>query len=110
MAKTYCTITELEMDNIFKPDKWNKEYVGYSQEIVYTKSPMKKPNLQIKVYSSLKKNSGVSAGCGKDAIRVCCINTVTKKGVIKTKRINRVPGWEGRLVERVEEVWKEIMK
>jgi hypothetical protein len=76
---------------------------------VYSKLTKNKPWLQIRVYSSLNKNSGLSAKCGADAIRVCAINIKTDKGVIKSRRINRVPGWDSRLMNRVEEVWKELI-
>jgi len=110
MAATYCLITELEMDAIFKPEKnWVKEYSGFHKEVVYSKITKNKPWLQIRVYSSLNKNSGLSAKCGADAIRVCAINIKTDKGVIKSRRINRVPGWDSRLMNRVEEVWKELI-
>ena len=110
MASLYCTITELEMDAIFKPEKnWVKEYSGFHKEVVYSKLTKNKPWLQIRVYSSINKNNGISAGVGKDALRVCVINIKTDKGVIKTKRINRVPGWNDRLVARVNEVWNNLM-
>jgi hypothetical protein len=111
MAGRYCIITELEMDNIFKAEKkWNKEYYGLSSEIVYTKIIGKKPWIQVKVYSSIKKNSGLSAGIGQDAIRVCAVNLKTDRGLIKTNRINRVPNWDKRLVAKVEDVWKKLME
>lgn len=107
---SYCLITELEMDTIFNPEKnWVKEYSGFHKEVVYSKIPKSKPWLQIRVYSSINKNNGISAGVGKDALRVCVINIKTDKGVIKTKRINRVPGWDGRLINRVTDVWNELM-
>lgn len=109
MSATYCVITELEMDAIFKPEKnWVKEYSGYHKEIVYAKTLKSKPWIKVMVYSSLNKNSGLSAKCGSDAIRVCAISLKTDKGIIKTKRINRVPGWETRLIERVTNVWNEL--
>jgi hypothetical protein len=111
MSATYCTITELEMDSIFQSEKnWIKEYTDYHSEIVYTKTLKSKPWIQVKVYSSLRKNNGVSAGVGQDAIRVCAINIKTNKGIIKSRRINRVPNWEQRLKPRVEEVWKQLLQ
>lgn len=107
--KHYVTITELEMDNVFQPTKgWVKCYTEFHNEIVYTKNLKVKNWIQIKVYSSLRKDSGVSASVGKDAIRVCAINTKTDKGIIKSKRINRVQGWETRLIKRVTEVWEDL--
>jgi len=106
----YVTILETEFDNIFRPDRnWEKEYSGNANEIVYTKRFKKKPNVVIKVYSSIHKDNGISRGCGKDAIRVCAVNTVTNRGVRKSSRINRVPGWETRLTKKVTDMWNDIL-
>lgn len=111
MAARYVTILEREFDVIFTPDKnWVKDYSGNAEEIVYSKALKTKPDILIKVYSSIQKNSSISRGVGQDAIRVCAINTKTKKGVRKSRRINRVPGWNIRLVERVTEMWKDLVE
>jgi hypothetical protein len=106
----YVTILETEFDNIFRPERnWEKEYSGNANEIVYTKRFKKKPNVVIKVYSSIHKDNGISRGCGQDAIRVCAVNTVTDRGVRKSSRINRVPGWETRLTKKVTDMWNDIL-
>ena len=103
----YCIITEMEMDSLFRPDKgWKKDYSSKA-ELIYVKNVGNR--YQLKVYSSLSKSCGLSAKCGQDAIRVCGVNTYTDRGVIKTRRINRVPNWEGRLKDRVLEVWEQLM-
>ncbi len=110
MAARYVTILESEFDNIFKPEKnWVKEYSGNAQEVIYTKRLLTKPDILVKVYSSIHKNNGLSRGVGQDAIRICAVNTKTDRGVMKTRRINRVPGWENRVVERVTEVWNHLL-
>lgn len=110
MSATYCPVTEFEMDAVLKAEKgWKKEYDDqFTKELVYTFSPPSRPFLQFKVYSSIKKNTSVSRGCGEDAIRFCCINLKTQKGVRKTGRINRVPNWEIRLQERMTAMIKDV--
>lgn len=109
MSATYCTVTESEMDTVLKAEKgWKKTYQNGTEELVYTFNPPSRPHLQFKVYSSIKKNTAVSRGCGQDAIRICAVNVVTNKGVRKTGRINRVPNWEIRLQERVTEMIKDV--
>jgi hypothetical protein len=106
----YVTILESEFDAIFLPEKgWQKEITPGQKEIVYVKSMKSKPNLQFKIYSSIHQNNSLSRPCGKDAIRVCVINTATNKGVRKSNRINRVPGWDVRLKARVESIWMELI-
>lgn len=99
MVKSYVVVTELEFDNLLKYEKgWTKDYQG--SELVYSYNTVKNPNIQIKVYSSLTK-SGVCRKCGGDAIRIVAINTKTNKGVLKSSRTYRVPGWEVRVKEKV---------
>lgn len=108
-GQTYVTILESEFDAIFKAEKgWMKDYSGNAEEIIYKVRLKKKPHLMIKVYSSVHKNSGLSRAVGQDAIRVCAINTRTDSGVRSSKRVNRVPGWEDRVVKRVTEMWKDL--
>lgn len=110
MSKTYVPITELEMDSLLKPDKgWQKELTPTTKEIVYFYD-MKNCNIRVKVYSSIKKETGNSRGCGKDAIRVCAINTNTNNGAYKSKRVNRIPGWEDRTKSRVIEIIEHFKK
>jgi hypothetical protein len=106
----YITILESEFDKIFLPEKnWVKEFSGHAMEVVYVKRLLTKPNVVVKVYSSIHKNDGISRACGKDAIRVCAVNTKTDRGVIKSNRINRVPGWELRLKNKVTDVWNQVL-
>ncbi len=107
---SYVTILESEFDAIFRPERnWVKEYSGHAKEIIYTKRFISKPDVIVKVYSSIHKNDGISRGCGKDAIRVCAVNTKTDRGVVKSNRINRVPGWEDRLKKKVTQVWDTVL-
>lgn len=102
MKATYVTITELEMDELFKDSKgWYKTVVG--GEYVYSYTMKKRPDVDILVYSSVTP-SGVSRKCGGDAIRVCAVNNTTKRGFLKSKRINRTQGWDKRVQERVMEI------
>ena len=68
MAETYVIVTELEFDNLLKFDKgWTKEYQG--NELVYSYITAKNPNVSIKVYSSITRNS-LGRKKGADAIRI----------------------------------------
>lgn len=110
MAARYVTILEAEFDLIFKAEKgWVKDYSGQAEEVIYTKRLKTKPDIIVKVYSSIHKNNGLSRGVGQDAIRICAVNTKTDRGVMKTRRINRVPDWETRVVIRVTEVWNNLL-
>lgn len=107
---SYVTILESEFDAIFLPERhWVKEINDYTKEIIYTKRFISKPNVVVKVYSSIHKKDGLSRECGKDSIKVCAVNTKTNKGVVKSNRINRVPGWDVRLKAKVTDVWNTVL-
>ena len=62
-------ITELEFDNLLKSDKgWKKETQGV--EYVHIYQSLKNPDIVVKVFSSITR-IGLGKKCGKDAIRVC---------------------------------------
>jgi hypothetical protein len=107
MSARYVVVTELEFDNVCKPDKgWVKTYQG--EELVYQYTTKKNPDVVVKVFSSITK-SGLGRKCGGDAVRVCAVNTKTNRGIIKSSRVYRVPGWEdrvkARVLETIEKVW-----
>jgi hypothetical protein len=106
MAATYVIVTELEFDTLLKADKgWEKKIEG--GEYVYYYTPKKNLDVVVKVFSSVTP-SGVSRKCGSDAVRVCCVNTKTNRGIIKTNRVNRTAGWDERTKEKVIETIKKI--
>lgn len=106
MGATYVDVTELEFDTLLKSEKgWKKEVQGL--EYVYIYQSTKNPDVIIKVFSSVTQN-GIGRKCGGDAIRVCAVNTRTNKGIMKSKRVYRVPGWEDRVKERVIETLEKI--
>ncbi len=104
--RKYVIITELEFDALLRHDKgWVKSQQG--SEVVYSYTTKKNPNVVVKVYSSINP-SGLSKKCGGDAIRVCAVNTATQKGIIKSSRVYRTPGWDVRTKAKVLDVISKI--
>jgi hypothetical protein len=96
----YTEITEEQMSDLLKEDKgWMKAIQAGTKEVVYQWDLKAVPGVVIKVYSSIK--NGVGRGKGKDAIRVCAVNTVTNRGWIKATHVKRVEGWRTNLQKRV---------
>ena len=103
---SYCIVTELEFDTLLKVDKgWVKEVKG--KEYVYIFKTKKNPDISVYVYSTIT-NDGLGRKCGGDAIRVCAVNTVTQRGVIKSSRVYRTPGWDERTKAKVLDVISQI--
>jgi Na+-translocating ferredoxin:NAD+ oxidoreductase RnfG subunit len=103
---SYCVITELQFDELLQSSKgWVKEVNG--KEYVYGYRTTKNPNVVVYVYSTIT-NDGLGRKCGGDAIRVCAVNTTTQKGIIKSSRIYRTPGWDDRTKAKVLDVIKQI--
>lgn len=68
-------------------------------------------DIRVVVYTSIHKNKGLVRGKGNDAIRVCLVRrskTNEDRGLVKTKRVNRVGMVEAicdRMHERMRECW-----
>ena len=109
MSKSFTLVHENEFDKLLKEEKgWKKEATPFTKELVYICHLPWNKDVVIKIYSSVKQNDSLGRGCGQDAIRVCAVNLRTEKGLRKSKRVNRVPGWQERLKERVVEIWKDL--
>ncbi len=103
---SYCLVTELEFDALLKPDKgWIKTWKGL--ELVYAYPTIKNPDVSVLVYSTITKDS-LGRKLGKDSIKVCAVNTVTQKGIIKSSRVYRTPGWDARVRQKVLDTISKI--
>lgn len=63
--------------------------------------------LTMRVYSGIDKVSGESRSNGSDAIRITIVwkdENGRIRGVARTKRVNRVPGWQNRLQSRIADL------
>lgn len=101
----YYNIKASEMRGVLKAEKGWKEVsfdLNGTKEIIF-EYPLKKfPFLVIKVCSGIKVGDEESRDCGKDAIRVFCVNNNTKKGWIGTKRTYRTTGWAENLKNNIQ--------
>lgn len=106
MSEKYVIVTELEFDNLLKFDKgWTKEYQG--NELVYSYITIKKPDVTIKVYSSIVRDNGIGRKKGADAIRI--VGVKNGKGILKASRTYRIVGWEekvkAKVIELIGKIW-----
>lgn len=113
MGKTFATIYKKEMDNFLNSKDFKEVKVKNTAEAVYdrpfTLKDGKASSLVIRVYSSIEGD--VNRSCGADAIRVCLFDTGLNRGVGRAeKRVNRVNGWDNRLLERLREVYLSAAK
>lgn len=112
-GKTYVEISRVEMMDYLGRQGFEPVHVEGTKELVMGKRvdvlhhddrPM-----TLRVYTSIDGYSGRE--CGKDAIRVCLVAKDDRGkivGVGRSKRVNRVAGWEDRLTERIES-WEILM-
>ena len=100
MAATYTQITLDEMNNVLKADKGWKPFNSH-KEYVYDWCIPGLNGVVIRVYTSVAKLNDQGRRCGGDAIRVCAVNTVTDRGLVKSRRVHRTQGWRDNLKSRV---------
>lgn len=85
----------------------NAKFTERSNEVIYT-APIQKSQAIVAVFSSITPFK--TRGCGEDAIRVTLVDNINQRVICGTKRINRTPGWDVRLKERVIELAKSVSK
>jgi hypothetical protein len=106
---TDCTIENFR--TLLSKTGW-RETDTTAKEFVFEFPMSTNPDVVIKVYSSVHKDTGERREKGKDAIRVFAINLKLKKPLTKTKRVYRTINWRDnvqRVVKETFEVTKERM-
>jgi len=99
----FVEVRETEFDILLRSEKgWSKDRSG--NEVVYNYYIKSNPDIVIKVFSSVRDSDHIGRECGRDAIRVCAVDTKKDKGLVKSSRIYRVKNWQDRVVKRVCEV------
>lgn len=99
------TITLLEMKKCLYEAarvKWI-EVTGTSSlhEYAYDYVICEEPQIVVRVFTSIQKESGFSRAKGRDAIRICAINITERIGWIKTTKVLRVEGWKKNLIKAI---------
>lgn len=116
MATTYVEITKAQMEDLLinqmgftrANDDLMSEYV-YQRDVTTT-SGVEYPYM-IRVYSSVKKQTGVSDECGADAIRVVLFDKVTGRPAKKTeKRVHRTKNALPNLRNRCRTAFKFVLE
>lgn len=107
--------TQLSLSDVFpdflNPDKgWTPVDVEHSLEHVFDWPVKKYPGVVIRVYSSIRTATATGRRKGADAIRVCAVDTASKKGLVKATRVHRVEGWRENLKSRIMYVMQEMHK
>jgi hypothetical protein len=91
--KTYQTVTLEDIKSVLQADKgWKIVEDPKSKEFIFEFPLSASPWIVVRVASSIV-SSGVSRGCGKDAIRVFAVDLKNNRGYIKTKRVYRIGTW-----------------
>ncbi len=83
---------------------WVEATLPKSKEYTFQFATKKHPDIIIRVWTSIHVATGKTRKVGRDAIRVCAVNTVTDVGYVKSTRVNRTPGWQDRVKSRVYDV------
>lgn len=91
-------ITKKDFDEILS--KWKIDNDN-KKEYVYIFPLTSKPHIVIKVFSSIDIRNNFRRDVGKDAIRICAVDNMNKKGWIGTTRVYRTKNWKSNLKNAV---------
>jgi hypothetical protein len=108
---SYLKITLQEFDNLCKKEKgWIRNRSGYEYVYDYL---IPNSNILIKILSSVNRETETGRNKVSDAIRVFAVlvdkNKKVKRGLIKAMRVNRVDGWEKRVIDAFIFVRKQAL-
>lgn len=110
MAATAVQITLIEFTGFLRAERgWKPAQLSFRcDEHVFDLPLPERPEMVVRVYSSISKFGGVSRRVGGDAIRVCAVDLKSNRGMIATQRVHRVANWRDNLGARVETVMAEL--
>ena len=104
MAQKYIQITDEEMDEVMKELQLVRmEQKTEKHEITYMTPIPGMDGIELRVFTTIQ--AGVSRDCGTDAIRIVLFDVSDPdfdRPIGSQGKILRVPGWQDRLIERVE--------
>ena len=105
MAGTYYAVSQEELESLLLPMGFKQVFVQGTRELVFGKRIDRDGfMLTLRVYTGIKP-TGVSRGCGEDAMRVCLFIRFRDGRVVKlggSKRVHRVHGWRTNLSNRID--------
>ncbi len=109
MANFFCAIPAEVLEGFLANMRFERTVQG--REVVYVRKSARNPDVQLKVYSSVKVGQTSVRSAGKDAIRICCVFDNGRKsfGIGKFQPVFRVTSVESvlaRLKERLVEASK----
>jgi hypothetical protein len=100
-------ITKTDFDAVLP--KWKIDEDNH-REYVYTFPLSSRPHIVIKVFSSIDKRNNFRREVGKDAIRICAVNTQINRGWIGTTRVYRTLNWKDNLKKAVLVTFEKARK
>ena len=108
--ETFTEITLAEMQEHLRESKGWVITDTNCNEYVFDYSVNSNPNVIIRVYSSIHKNSDTARGVGQDAIRTMALLKISDgppiqvRGLVASLRTNRTTNWRINLKARIVEV------
>jgi len=80
-----------------------------TKEYVFEMPLLEYPQIVIKVYSSIHRDTGTSRSKGTDVIRICAVDIIKKTGWIKTVKVLRVDNWRVNLTNAIDRIRNESL-
>lgn len=110
---SFIVISRDTIDRFLTSKGFTSSFVG--GELTYYRHHEEDKSLRVLVYTSIKYGENETQGLGKDAIRVCAVQTLVRNGVSKTygvmklSRVHRtgtVNGVLSRMLDRMREAYR----
>jgi hypothetical protein len=114
----YVTISNADLDAAFAPGIWVR---GHTKgEVTLDCAVRAVPGLVVRIYTSLRTDSGISATKGADALRVLAVDLLAEKAHLPAcvvnphkqgpKYLKRTTGWQERVLDLARDAYREAVK
>lgn len=107
---TYTEVSRAEVMALLGPHRFTPVEIEGTRELVLGKRVDRRGvQMTLRVYTSI--DGEASRGVGEDAIRVCLVTRRADGkivGIGRARRVNRVPSWGDRLLQRIAR-WQDLL-
>ncbi len=114
----YVTISNADLDAAFAPGVWVR---GHTKgEVTLDCAVRAVPGVVVRIYTSLRTDSGISATKGADALRVLAVDLLAEKAHMPAcvvnphkqgpKYLKRTTGWQDRVLDLARDAYREAAK
>jgi hypothetical protein len=102
----HCVITEEQIREVLREDQgWFMPQMS-AKELILDNYLTDYPYIVVRVFTSVMKETGLSTNDWTTVPRVFAFDLKSRRGWIKTRKVQRLDGWQNKLLMTCRDVWR----